>query len=89
VTVRHISDTRREAECPTCGRPFDLTVICLDCGAAFTLTPLQQKFFIERGLKLPRRCESCRAERRHGARNPRAKQGPDTEVRSGRPQDSK
>lgn len=78
MTIRPIPE-RRQAACPTCGRLFDRTVLCVDCGAAFTLSDLQQKFYIERGLALPRRCESCRAKRRHGQRNPRAKQGPQTE----------
>jgi hypothetical protein len=72
-------DAPQAAACPTCGRAYAVTLLCIECRAAFALSEMQQKFFVERGLKLPRRCESCRAERRHGRRNPRAKQGPDTE----------
>jgi len=86
VTATDPKPARREAACPTCGRPFDLTLLCVDCRAAFVLTQMQQKFFIERGLALPRRCESCRADRRHGRRSPRATQGPQMEDGDEQPQ---
>jgi hypothetical protein len=33
---------------------------CKICGEEFSLTDKQRDFFIEKGLKMPRRCNSCR-----------------------------
>ena len=55
--------------CPTCRRPFAEQRLCLDCGARFDLTPIQQSFFVGRGLELPKRCDRCRAARRHMNKN--------------------
>jgi hypothetical protein len=40
------------------------------CDQAFTLTPNEQKWFIDRGMHLPARCRACRQlkkqQRSHG-----------------------
>jgi uncharacterized membrane protein YsdA (DUF1294 family) len=37
---------------------------CLTCGASFTWTSGEQRFYRERGLQAPRRCPACREQRR-------------------------
>jgi hypothetical protein len=47
----------------------DLHLECRDCGAMFTFTVGERRFFEERGFTPPRRCQPCRdarkAERQH------------------------
>lgn len=42
----------------------DLSVVCIDCGEAFTFSIAEQRFYAERGIRQPVRCGDCRAERR-------------------------
>jgi len=42
----------------------DQTIICRDCGEAFTFTAGEQSFYAERGYTEPQRCPSCRAARK-------------------------
>ena len=37
---------------------------CMMCGAVFNLKEGEEGFYIQRGLSLPKRCVSCRAERK-------------------------
>jgi len=37
---------------------------CVECGEVFILQEGEQGFYIQRGLSLPKRCGSCRAERK-------------------------
>lgn len=37
---------------------------CVDCGEEFTISPKFQDYLRENGLKLPKRCASCRAARK-------------------------
>jgi hypothetical protein len=49
----------------------DQEIECVDCGAIFTFTVSEQEFFFTRTppLTRPKRCRSCRAEKRaHFAR---------------------
>src|ERR1043166_4829978 len=46
--------------------PFaDKTLTCVDCGQQFTFTADDQEFFASRGFGEPKRCRSCRANRRN------------------------
>lgn len=40
------------------------TLTCSDCAATFVFTAGQQVFFAEHGFSKPRRCLSCRRERK-------------------------
>lgn len=42
----------------------DKTLTCSDCGQSFTFTASEQDFFAERGFTEPRRCSTCRANRK-------------------------
>jgi CxxC-x17-CxxC domain-containing protein len=42
----------------------DKTLTCADCGQEFVFTASDQEFFAERGFTEPRRCKSCRANRK-------------------------
>lgn len=54
---------------PVAGESVDQTLNCVQCGAQFVFTTDEQKFFEERGLHSPpKRCKSCRAERRKSRR---------------------
>ena len=47
------------------GAPLnDLELICVDCDAPFRFTISEQRFYAERGIRQPVRCQDCRAERR-------------------------
>jgi hypothetical protein len=66
--------------CPTCGRPMDITRICSDCGGAFSISPSQERFFLRKGLELPRRCQRCLDQRRKWKQGA---DGPEPEVLDG------
>ena len=64
----------------------DRTLECVDCGASFTWTAGEQRFFEEKGFtNEPRRCADCRARKKaartdgdtqdHGPRRPRTAPG--------------
>lgn len=42
----------------------DIEAQCVDCGQTFTITAGEQRFFLEKGLALPKRCKPCREKRR-------------------------
>jgi CxxC-x17-CxxC domain-containing protein len=42
----------------------DRTLTCAQCGQDFTFTADDQRFHAERGYQDPKRCPTCRAERR-------------------------
>ena len=37
---------------------------CIECGKEFILTPEHEKWFLDKGLKLPKRCFGCRNKKR-------------------------
>ncbi len=39
-------------------------LICKDCDASFSLSYDKQRWFLEQGLELPKRCDPCLARRR-------------------------
>lgn len=39
---------------------MDKTIVCKDCGAQFTFTESEQKFYAERNFTAPVRCKACR-----------------------------
>jgi CxxC-x17-CxxC domain-containing protein len=42
----------------------DRTLTCVQCGQEFTFSADDQQFHAERGYQDPKRCPTCRAERR-------------------------
>jgi hypothetical protein len=42
----------------------DVTLTCCDCGNDFTWSDGEQRFYTERNLSMPRRCQPCRTYRR-------------------------
>lgn len=44
--------------------PTDLLCVCKNCKNEFVLTVGEQRFFPEHGLSLPKRCPTCREERK-------------------------
>ncbi|HWO72527.1 MAG TPA: CxxC-x17-CxxC domain-containing protein [Dehalococcoidia bacterium] len=45
--------------------PFtDKTLTCIDCGQEFLFSADDQEFYSSRGYSEPKRCRSCRAQRR-------------------------
>ncbi len=42
----------------------DQTIDCVECGRQFVWTYGEQRYYGERGLSPPKRCENCRARRR-------------------------
>jgi CxxC-x17-CxxC domain-containing protein len=42
----------------------DRVITCADCGQSFTFTASEQQFYSDRGYSDPRRCSSCRAQRK-------------------------
>jgi CxxC-x17-CxxC domain-containing protein len=43
---------------------MDKTLVCQDCGTSFTFTDEDQRYHAEKGYTEPKRCPSCRANRR-------------------------
>jgi hypothetical protein len=39
---------------------------CVECGRSFVCSYDEQRWFLERGLSLPKRCKACRSARRLG-----------------------
>ncbi len=39
-------------------------LVCVDCGADFTFTVGEQRYFLSKGLSIPKRCKPCREKRR-------------------------
>jgi CxxC-x17-CxxC domain-containing protein len=44
----------------------DRTLTCVQCGQDFTFSAEDQQYHAERGYQDPKRCPTCRAERRSG-----------------------
>jgi len=42
----------------------DQEITCADCGNAFVFTAQEQEFFAEKGFSAPKRCRTCRANRK-------------------------
>ena len=42
----------------------DRTITCADCGADFLFSEREQNFYAERGMSEPKRCKSCRDQRK-------------------------
>ncbi len=42
----------------------DRELICVECGQPFTFRAKEQAFYAKQGYAPPKRCPSCRAERR-------------------------
>lgn len=42
----------------------DKTIKCQDCDQEFIFTVGEQRYFISKGLSLPKRCSACRVRRR-------------------------
>lgn len=47
----------------------DIIKKCKDCGAEFTITADNKKWYEEKGFSLPERCEECRAKRKSNRKN--------------------
>lgn len=42
----------------------DVELVCSDCGNAFLFTGSDQEFYASRGFQNPKRCSTCREQRR-------------------------
>jgi hypothetical protein len=80
-----MSEPRDSPTCPDCERPLELSRKCPDCGAWFRLSLAQQRFFETNNLRLPKRCDRCRADRRRSSENPEANARLELEANSGQP----
>lgn len=40
----------------------DMTLVCRDCGSAFTFSAREQEFYNQKGFNQPSRCPACRAQ---------------------------
>lgn len=49
---------------PNEGTPEDKQIPCIECAGVFAFTGGEQLYFRDRGLKEPRRCPKCRANKR-------------------------
>ena len=56
-------EIRLEKECRSLMN-VDRTLTCADCGQEFVFTASEQQFYADRGFSDPRRCRSCRAQRK-------------------------
>src|SRR5271169_3150756 len=44
----------------------DQEITCADCGNSFVFTAQEQSFYAEKGFSPPKRCRSCREQRKAG-----------------------
>ncbi|MFA5064944.1 MAG: zinc-ribbon domain containing protein [Dehalococcoidia bacterium] len=42
----------------------DIKSVCADCGHPFIITVSEERFYISKGMPLPKRCSLCRAQRK-------------------------
>ena len=42
----------------------DKSLLCCDCGEAFTFTAGEQEYFLAKSLSVPKRCHFCRDRRK-------------------------
>ena len=42
----------------------DKTLHCVDCGAQFLFSTGEQRYFLSKGLSMPKRCPECRLKRK-------------------------
>lgn len=40
-----------------------ISCVCVDCNKPFSVNPVEQRFYEEKGLAFPKRCSQCRANR--------------------------
>ena len=57
-----VADEVRDEE--SSGGMSDRTLTCRDCGQEFTYTAGEQAFYTERGFSEPKRCPTCRSQRK-------------------------
>lgn len=43
----------------------NVVIKCVDCNKPFTITSGHAKWFLDKGLELPKRCKECRTRRRN------------------------
>jgi len=41
-----------------------IDAVCAECESPFVITPGEVDFYVQRGLKIPKRCGACRQLRR-------------------------
>lgn len=64
---KYIKNAKRYDICTECyeqGKKIKYSLSCVDCGEVFQITNSQYDYFMEKGFDLPKRCPSCRAEKR-------------------------
>lgn len=54
-------------ECFEYGNKVRLRAKCVDCGRQFEITNNQYEFFQKKGFDIPKRCESCREEKKNNS----------------------
>lgn len=42
----------------------DKVIVCVECGNAFVFNEGEQKYFLSKGLSIPKRCPRCRLARK-------------------------
>lgn len=42
----------------------DKVIVCVECGNAFVFNEGEQKYFLSKGLSIPKRCRRCRLARK-------------------------
>jgi len=57
-------DSRQQEETVTSIVPGGYTISCVDCGDPFEFREQDQRFYLERGFRRPRRCPPCRTKRK-------------------------
>ena len=43
---------------------MDIKIVCKECGAEFLFTESENKFYLEKGFEIPKRCKECRRNAR-------------------------
>ena len=43
---------------------MDIKITCRECGTEFLFTESENKFYLEKGFEIPKRCKECRRNAR-------------------------
>jgi hypothetical protein len=61
-----------------------IQVLC-SCGVHFTIAPGEQRFFLSKGLTLPKKCAPCRAKKKAALNDPATRVAVQKEVQERSP----
>ena len=65
---KYVKNAKRFDFCPECfeyGNEVRSRKQCVDCGRQFEITNREYDFYIDKGFDIPKRCKSCRDDKKN------------------------